>query len=430
MMKAVIMAGGKGTRIASVNSRVPKPMIPLAGKPVLEHQIECLKRQGITEIILIIGYLGDQIKEYFGDGSNLSKATGNPFGVHISYIEEKEPLGTAGSLFLLKENLKEDFLLLNGDIIFDVDLERFVSFHRNQNALATLFVHPNSHPYDSGLILSDLNGRVTDWLHKEDKRFWYQNCVNAGLHLLSSEVLEPLHRLKALDLDRDILRPLIQSGRLYAYSSPEYVKDMGIPERLGEVESDILVGKVKSRNLSRRQKAVFLDRDGTINKYVGFLTNIDDFELLPGAAEAIRNINRSGYLAIIVTNQPVIARGEVTEEQLLEIHHKMETLLGREGAYLDDIFVCPHHPDKGFAGERPKYKIDCGCRKPKPGMLLEAAQKYNIDLSQSFMVGDSESDMEAGVSAGCRVAFLGNSETYPSYKNLLDFISVSLSHSI
>lgn len=430
MMKAVIMAGGKGTRIASVNSRVPKPMIPLAGKPVLEHQIECLKRQGITEIILVIGYLGDQVKEYFGDGSSLSKATGNPFGVHISYIEEKEPLGTAGSLFLLKENLKEDFLLLNGDIIFDVDLERFVSFHRNQNALATLFVHPNSHPYDSGLILSDPNGRVTDWLHKEDKRIWYQNRVNAGLHLLSPEVLKPLRRLEVLDLDRDVLRPLILSGRLYAYSSPEYIKDMGIPERLGEVESDILAEKVKSRNLSRRQKAVFLDRDGTINKYVGFLTNIDDFELLPGAAEAIRNINRSSYLAIIVTNQPVIARGEVTEEQLLEIHHKMETLLGREGAYLDDIFVCPHHPDKGFAGERPKYKIDCGCRKPKPGMLLEAAQKYNIDLSQSFMVGDSESDMEAGVSAGCRVAFLGNSETYPSYKNLLDFISVSLSHSI
>lgn len=421
MMKAVIMAGGKGTRVACVNSKLPKPMLLVADKPVLEYQIECLKRQEITEIILVIGYLGNKIKEYFGDGSENSPITNRPFGVHISYIEEKEPLGTAGALYLLKDALKEDFLLINGDIVFDVNLEKFLSYHKRHNALATLFTHPNDHPYDSGLIQSDSDGRVIGWQHKEEKRLWYRNQVNSGLHLISPEILEPLHRLENLNLDRNLLRPQISSGQLYAYSSPEYVKDMGTPARMHEVEKDILSGKVAERNLSCKQKAVFLDRDGTINKYVGFLTNIDDFELLPDVAEAIRNINRSGYLAIVVTNQPVIARGEVTEEQLREIHRKMETLLGREGAYLDDIFVCPHHPEKGFAGERPEYKIDCSCRKPKPGMLLEAAQKYNIDLSQSFMVGDSDSDMKAGLSAGCRVVHLGNSGEYPSCKNLLSF---------
>jgi D,D-heptose 1,7-bisphosphate phosphatase len=428
-MKAVIMAGGKGTRIACINSAVPKPMIEVAGKPVLEHQIDCLKQQGVKEIILVIGHLGKLIQQYFGDGSNLSKATGKPFGVNIKYIEEKEPLGTAGALYFLRKDLKEDFLLLNGDIIFDIDIKRFLSFHKKSHALATLFVHPNNHPYDSGLILSDGRGKITGWLHKEEERLWYKNQVNAGLHILSPDILESMSELKKLDLDRDILKPLIPSGKLFAYSSPEYVKDMGTPERLREVEKDILTGKVHGRNLSCKQKAIFLDRDGTINRYVGFLTDIDDFELLPGVAEAIRMINQSGYLAIVTTNQPVIARGEVTVEELENIHCKMETLLGREGAYLDDIFVCPHHPDKGFAGERPEYKTNCSCRKPKPGMLLQAAKKYNIDLSQSFVIGDSITDMNAGENAGCQVAFLGKSEVYPSFKSLLDFTRNLMAHS-
>jgi D-glycero-D-manno-heptose 1,7-bisphosphate phosphatase len=162
-----------------------------------------------------------------------------------------------------------------------------------------------------------------------------------------------------------------------------------------------LSGKVKARNLSNKQKAIFLDRDGTINKYVGFLRNIDDFELIDGVAEAIKHINQSSYLAIVVTNQPVIARGEVSWEELNEIHKKMETLLGKEGAYIDGIYICPHHPDKGFEGERPEYKFDCDCRKPKPGLLLQAAKNFNIDLSQSIMIGDSERDVEAGKNAGC-----------------------------
>ena len=159
---------------------------------------------------------------------------------------------------------------------------------------------------------------------------------------------------------------------------------------------------VQAKNLHNKQKAIFLDRDGTINKYVGFLRNIDDFELIEGVSETIKKINQSGYLAIVVTNQPVIARGEVTWDELHEIHRKMETLLGKDGAYIDGIYICPHHPDKGFEGERPEYKFDCDCRKPKPGLLLQAAKDFNIDLSQSVMIGDSESDVKAGKNAGCK----------------------------
>ena len=174
------------------------------------------------------------------------------------------------------------------------------------------------------------------------------------------------------------------------------------------MENDLRSGLVGAKNLRNRQRAVFLDRDGTLNRYVGFLRRLEDFELLPGAAEAVRLLNRAGYLAIVATNQPVVARGEVSLDELREIHNKMETLLGQEGAYLDGIYVCPHHPDRGFPGERTEYKIVCDCRKPKPGLLLQAAEDFHIDLAQSWMIGDSESDLEAGKAAGCRVAAIGS----------------------
>ena len=402
-MIAVIMAGGKGTRIASVARDIPKPMLPIEGVPVLERELECLCSQGFTEVILTVGHLKDAIIDYFGDGSGLSPATGKPFGVKIDYFEETEPLGNAGALYELRDRLTEDFLLLNGDAIFDVDFNRFVDAHRRMGGLATLFTHPNSHPYDSGLIIADKDGTVLEWLTKEDERpKWYRNRVNAGLHVLSPKLFEERPDTPKVDLDRQILKPLAGTGKLFCYDSPEYVKDMGTPERYAAVCEDFHRGVVTAKNLRNKQRAVFLDRDGTINKYVGFLRKPEELELLPGAAEAIKKINESGYLAIVVTNQPVIARGEVTVEQLDEIHNKLETLLGQEGAYVDAIYYCPHHPDKGFPGEIPELKIDCDCRKPKPGMLMKAAEDFNIDLSQSWMIGDDKRDMEAGRAAGCR----------------------------
>ena len=157
-MYTVIMAGGKGTRIASMHPNIPKPMVPICGKPILEHQIEVLRKQGCTDIILIIGHMGDIIREYFGSGE--------AYGVTIQYIEEKEPLGTAGALYYLKNQIKEDFLLLNGDIIFDVDLKRMISFHQKASCTATILTHPNSHPYDSAIVLHENSGKVTGWLAK------------------------------------------------------------------------------------------------------------------------------------------------------------------------------------------------------------------------------------------------------------------------
>ncbi len=402
-MKVVIMAGGKGTRISSVASDIPKPMIKVDSKPVLEREICSLRDQGFTDIIITVGHLAHVVTDYFGDGKS--------FGVNIEYFIESKPLGNAGALFHLKDKLTEDFLLLNSDSVFDIDFNRFIKYHRVKGVLVTLFTHPNSHPYDSGLLVTDENNAVTKWLTKEDSRpEYYHNCVNAGLHVISPKLLEQHIDLEKIDLDRHLLKPLAGSGKMFSYRSPEYVKDMGTPERYEGVCRDYADGIISARNLSKKQKAIFLDRDGTINKYVGFLRNIDKFELLPMVSDAIKLINSSGYLVIVVTNQPVIARGEVTVSELDKIHQKMETLLGRDGAYIDSLYYCPHHPDKGFDGEVPELKFDCDCRKPKPGMLLRAAKDFNIDLTDSWIIGDSKSDIQTGINAGCKTALICNGD--------------------
>jgi len=414
-MKTVIMAGGRGKRISSVASDIPKPMIKIEGKPVLEYGIECLMSQGFTDLIITVSHLGSVIMDYLGDGSR--------YGVKIQYFNEETPLGNAGALFKLRNELDGDFFLLNADAIFNVDFNRFVEFHRAHRALVTLFTHPNSHPYDSGVLIADEKGAVETWLTKEDVRpQWYRNRVNAGLHVINPTVLDMTGidpaivgtevdgKIVKVDLDRQILKPLCETGRMFCYDSPEYVKDMGTPDRYEAVCRDFAVGRVKAKNLKQKQKAVFLDRDGTINKYVGFLRDIDQFELLPGVTDAVKLINSSGYLTIVVTNQPVIARGEVTVPELQLIHNKMETLLGAEGAYLDAIYYCPHHPHKGYEGEIPELKIECECRKPKPGMLLQAAKDFNISLADSWIIGDGENDVEAGKAAGCGTVLIGTED--------------------
>ncbi len=417
-MKTIIMAGGRGTRISALFPGVPKPMIPIDGIPVLEREIRSLVQQGFSDIIITVSHLASVIMNYFGDGKR--------FGATIEYFHEEVPLGNAGALFLLRDKIGGDpFLLLNADAVFDVDFNRMLEFHRAHGGLVTLFTHPNSHPYDSGLVLANKDCSVEQWLAKEDARpQWYSNRVNAGLHVIDPAVLDmaaiapqqvgttnpETGKTVKVDLDRQILKPLAGTGMMFCYDSPEYVKDMGTPERYYTVAEDFRAGLVRAKNLQNKQKAVFIDRDGTINRYVGFLRNIEDFELIPGTSRAIKAINSSGYLAIVVTNQPVIARGEVSYEELERIHQKMETLLGLEGAYLDGIYYCPHHPDKGYEGEVPALKIECGCRKPKPGMLLKAAKDFNIDLSKSWMIGDGENDILAGKTAGCRTCLIGNGD--------------------
>lgn len=418
-MQAVIMAGGKGTRLAALTKdEIPKPMVPVAGKPLLLWQIERLKENGITDIIMVIGHLGEKIEEYFGDGS--------AFGVNVRYFLEKEPLGTAGSFYYLKDMIDEEtFVMMSGDLFFDLDFTRMIRFHREKQSAATLFVHPNGHPHDSDLLVLDQNDRVVRFDSKHNVRdYWYDNCVNAGVFVFDKKICDRVPEPVKRNLENDVIKGMIEDGEpVYGYRSPEYVKDVGTVERIEQALADIESGFIADKCLRQKQKCIFLDRDGTINQYRGFIYQEEDFELEPCAIEAIRKINQSGYLGIVVTNQPVVARGLCEIEDVERIHHKMATLLGREGVYLDDILFCPHHPDKGYPEENPAYKIPCDCRKPNIGMIQKAAEKYNIDLEHSWMIGDTTMDLQTGVNAGLHPALVltgeaGNDKKYDAKPEL------------
>ncbi len=429
---AVIQAGGKGTRMLELTKdRIPKPMLEINGKPMLLWQMEAIADYGIKDFVVIVGHLGEKIKDYFGDGTS--------FGYNINYIQENEPLGSAGALFFLKEYQADQYLLIFGDVMFKLDLDRMFRFHSDKGSLATLLSHPNSHPYDSDILLTDSNDCVKGILPKNNERkYWYHNCVNAGIYILDKKIIDEFDELKKCDLEKDILSKYFPKGCVYAYSTPEYVKDAGTPERFATVSDEQKRGIWDKKCLKNKQKCVFLDRDGTLNKYKGLIKKADDIELEDSVAEAIKLLNGSGWLTVVVTNQPVIARGECSYEELTNIHNKMETLLGNEGAYLDDIIYCPHHPDGGYEGEIPELKIKCNCRKPATGMIDNAIKKFNICAKHSYIIGDTTRDIQTGKNALLHTILVqtgeaGNDKRYdaiPEYcaPDLLSAVKIILSN--
>ncbi len=411
-MIALIQAGGAGTRLKEITHDLPKPMVDVFGKPILQWQIESLTSSGVDKLYIIVSKNSTAVQDYFKDGS--------AFNCHIDYIVESSPLGTGGALQCVASKIHEDFILCFGDLMLDVDWKRFVSYHKSKGAIITAFAHPNSHPYDSDVLLVGEEDRILTILPKSQKRdFFYENLTNAGLYVVSPELLEtfdPDEQPTKMDFEKDLLLPTIGCEGAYAYRSSEYVKDAGTPDRYQRVSKDCKNGIISSKCLKNPQKAIFLDRDGTLNVFGNFVTKASMLTLIPGAARAVKRINESPYLAICITNQPVVARGETTLEQLHEIHCKLEDMLGNEGAYLDGLYFCPHHPDKGFAGEVPELKIECDCRKPKIGMLLRAKERYNIDLSSSWFIGDTCQDVQTGINAGCRTVLLTGGDPHPYAK--------------
>lgn len=403
-MKVVIMAGGKGTRLKEITKdEIPKPMVKVLGKTILEHQIDVLKKNDLKDIIIIVGYLGEKIKHYFKDGKD--------FGVNITYIDEHEPLGTAGSFYYVKNYVKEDFILLFGDIIFDVYLKKMIDFHNMKKSYATLFVHPNSHPYDSDIVLMDDDNKIIGFDSKNNVRTYsYDNCVNAGIYIISNKLIQKIDKLKKLDLEKDILSKVIEEENVFGYYSSEYVKDVGTVERIKKTSEDIQKNILEKKNLKHKQKCIFLDRDGTINIHKGLIVNPDEIELEKNVAQAIKQINSSEFITIIITNQPQVARGLCSIEDIENINKRLKTILGEQGAYVEDIYFCPHHPDKGYPEENKNYKIKCKCRKPGIELIEKAVLKYNIDLKNSWFIGDTTIDIQTGINAGMKTILLNTGE--------------------
>ncbi len=395
-MKAVILAGGKGTRLFPLTKKIPKLLIKIGSKPVIEHQIILLRRYGINDIWILLGFLGDRIKEYL--------KAGEKWDVNIHYYQEEKPLGTAGALRQLENDINEDFLVLSGDVMMNFDLKRLINYHRRKKGIATIIVHPNDHPFDSDLVEMDDKGEIAALLKRpHPKGIIFRNLSIASAYIFSPKIFKYIPKNKKTDIEKDILPLLLKSKeKIFAYNTPEYFKDIGTPDRLVKTRADYASGKIKKLNLENKRKAVFLDRDGVINKEVDQLSKIKDLKVYSFSAKAIKEINNSDYLTILVTNQPMIAKGFMTEADLNEMHKKLETELGLRGAKLDAIYYCPHHPEKGFVGERPELKIKCKCRKPEIKLFLRAKKDFNIDLKKSYLIGDKTSDILAGKRAGCK----------------------------
>jgi len=396
--QVVILAGGKGTRLRERLGGLPKPLIDVCGMPLLERQVLLAKRHGFSEILVLVNHAAEYIVDFCRARDN--------WGLAIECIDDGEPRGTAGATLAVFDKLRDEFLVMYGDTMLDVDLTRFHAFHRGREGVAaTLFLHPNDHPHDSDLVeMSDEGDIVAFHPYPHDSSKYYPNLVNAALYWMKKESLEGWRGDPGmLDFGKDIFPEMLKRGfSLRGYNSPEYIKDVGTPARLDKVCADFQSGKIERARLDHTQAIVFIDRDGTINREVDHLSAPEEFELLPGVEEAIRRLNKSEYRCCVVTNQPVIARGECAVEGLRGIHNKMETLLGKQGAFLDRIYYCPHHPDRGYVGERPELKIECGCRKPNTGMVIKGLDDLNGAIDRSWLVGDTSVDVETARRAGIR----------------------------
>jgi D,D-heptose 1,7-bisphosphate phosphatase len=391
-----ILAGGKGTRLAALAPDLPKVLVPVGGKPVLAHQLELAAASGIREVTVFAGHRAEQIDAFLGDGTR--------FGLSVRICVEQEPLGSAGALLASLDLLPEHFLLVCGDVMLAVDLQQMARRHFERGADLTALAHPNDHPRDSDLIETDADDWVTAvraYPHPPDA--FFGNLVNASLHVVRGDALRPFAATaRRQDFAKDVMPALLtRGGRVLAYRSGEYIKDMGTPERLRAVGADWQAGRIRLEPPAHGLPAVFLDRDGTLNVDKG-VRSARDMELYPGVGAALRALREAGYRLVVLTNQPVIARGEASEAEVARTHHRLEWELGKEGAYLDGIYVCPHHPERGHPGERAELKLECACRKPATGLCEQACAELKLDAGRSWMVGDQTRDIEMARRAGLR----------------------------
>jgi histidinol-phosphate phosphatase family protein len=409
MRQAVVLCGGIGVRLGSLVKDKPKPMLLVDGKPVLQHTIELLRASGITDIVLAAQYRWDVIRDYFADGAR--------WGVNITISVEPSPLGTAGPLTLLRQRLDQDFLVIYGDVFVDFDLSAFIRAHQQKRPAGTLLVRQSDHPWDSHLIEIDDGGRVSAFIDRQEPDRAYRNIANAAVYALSRDILELIPCDRPSDFGQVFKCALSRGMALLTWMLEPggFVKDMGTRDRLARVERYLHQKREIEAARGRRGpiRAVFLDRDGVLNREAGLICHPDEVHLLPGAGDAIRIFNQKGIKTVVVTNQPVVARGLCDQRGLQRIHEKLQCLLQAQGARLDAIYYCPHHPETHHREGVRELRRACDCRKPNIGMLTQAKEDLGLDLANCIIIGDRASDIEAGHRAGIRTVLLTREPTAP-----------------
>ena len=394
-MKALILCAGEGTRLMPLTKDCPKPMVRINNKPILEYNIKLCKKYGIKDIAINTFYLPKKIKEYFGDGLK--------FGVRLKYSHESELLGTSGALNNFIDFFDESFVVICGDNITDINLKKMIDYHKSKKGIATLALRRKTTDLTSGgFVLTNKASQIKEFYEKsimeeekelDLKSFW----KNSGIYVLEPSIMKYIPTGYS-DFGKDIFPKLIKKGKkLFNYDiSASYFCDVGKIEKYEKAKKDIESGLVKLN--FDKNKAIFLDRDGVVNEIIYEIdgrimspATIEQLKIIKGVKESIHKLKEIGFKIIVITNQPGIALGYLSKEKLEQINGFLKRDLG-----IDEIYSCPHHP---------KITGKCDCRKPKIGLIKKAEKDFNIDIKNSYFVGDSLSDIQTGKTAKVKRTF-------------------------
>ncbi len=391
--QAVVVCGGRGTRLASVLGDLPKALAPVAGRPLLAHLLEDLASAGVSEVLLLAGEGGERLRA-------AAEALA-PAGLAVHTEIEPAPRGTAGALLAVAHRLRERFLYVLGDVYTALDWARLAAAGDVNGGLGTLLVHRSSHPEDSDVLATDDGDRISGWVGRgPDGRSTAAvvtaAMTNAGVAVLHRRLTDFIPRDRPADLFGEVIPRRVDAREaLYGYRTCEYVKDLGTPDRLRGVDADVRTGRARLR-----AEVVLLDRDGVLNVEAGPLRRPEQLRLLPGAAAAVRRLNQASIFAAVVSNQAVVARGLCTTRELGVIHQRLADLLEEEGAHLDGVFVCPHHPETNHDDGDPALRGPCRCRKPSVGLVESALAEVSVQPGRAVVVGDATVDLQLAANAG------------------------------
>ena len=394
--QAVITLGGRGTRLSSITKEIPKALWLIDGIHTFERTIANLSAQGINKFILLLDYKSDIFKK---EAKKISKK----YAISIKTYLENSPMGEAGGLLDIIQDLEELFLFIHGDIIFDIDLGRFINFHIRHSADITFMTHLTNHPFDSDCISESKSFQINSYKLKTSKDSSNEYYLgNAGIALISKSIVNFIkqkfsNQTKKLSLFKDFIILAHENGYLvFSYNTSEYLKDMGTPKRLKTVENDIKSGKVKKNSYRVLQKVLFLDRDNTLIKsnQNDYIIN-KDFEFYNDRIYKLSKIAKDFNFVVMVTNQPQISMGYISYQAVLDINIYVILKCQELGLNISCAYICPHHPHIGFKNEVSILKTSCFCRKPSPGMFFEASINRNISLQDSLLIGDSWRDKES-----------------------------------
>jgi D-glycero-D-manno-heptose 1,7-bisphosphate phosphatase len=397
-VQAVILAGGKGTRLGALTGGMPKPLVPVGGKPFIHYLIAALRRHGFTDIVLLVGPFAAVYEKALGDGASL--------GVCVRLVPEYPPADTAGALTLAAPYLAERFLMLNGDSFLDFNMLDLASRMAAEPWLAWLALRevPDIGRYGAVVLDGD---RIVAFGEKAASG---PGLINAGIYWLDRKVLGEIGP-PPVSMERDLLPRLVARGLVRGTAYDGRFIDIGTPE-------DLVRGSTLLPDWERRP-AAFFDRDGVLNRDTGYVHRSTDFAWIAGAQQAIKRLNDRGYFVFVITNQSGIARGFYKPEDVETLHRWINDELKASGAHIDAFYYCPHHPDGTAEG----YGVVCNCRKPEPGLLLQAMRDWPVRRESSFMIGDKCIDVAAAKAAGVRgLLFAGDGE-----ENLDDFVRSLLS---